>query len=1438
MRHDVDVQTYRDFAENLGEFSVGAKNIAIYKTDGSLSGYLDFSMPDFGMVATYGYSTLVAPSYVASVRHNTGYKTLKFGNGAQYAANYTLINRNESTLSDIDFHLPRLNKVVTESAPASVIEKSDMIAADKSRYSWYTRIGGGTQSQVNEAQTEQITLSGAYNWVSGGTINAATVKATSGSLQGTNYGPDNPLTSPLSIGTMGGDSGSPVMVYDELEQVWKVAGVLHGAYVTDQIYGQTSIWEYIPDNYIQTIAAANTSPDVVDVAGGGAISWDNDAIRQNTLSWSWSGLDTAYAGVAPSGATNEELDATKDLRFNGAGGLITLNAPINMGAGKLQFSNNYTVASASGANATWAGGGVEVDAGKEVLWQVNGVANDALHKIGAGTLHVNAEGNNPGSLNVGDGTVVLDQRADANGDKSAFSSVTLVSGRPTVVLSDENQVGADNIYFGYRGGRLDLNGNALTFKKINHTDSGALLVNHNSDLATLNITGYTAKDVPFNTFSGSNPTGTPGSIYVYNNPYTKQTEYFQLNTSSYWYYPTDQSSTSTWTFLGTDADEAINHRLTQLNLQVFRGFIGEKVQNLVNGAMDVNISPSNRSAITALTGGMNLNGTLNANSGTTVLSGQPVAHAGSVVIEDDWTTSLFRADKIHVGSNALFQVGEYASVTADITADESARLSLGYNDSTLAEEKSWRCYAVIYKDDVSCSQPVRDADALARLPASEVTGDVQLANDASLYLGKVNYQGAVSSSGTTRMTLDSQSTWNMTGNSHVSLLQASRGAALSTVPQTGWQAKSLDVDTLDATGLNLKLGVKPSTLESDKLTINSAASGSDNLLDVKLIVGSNEQVALNQDLVMIDAPAGTSHDYFSFASNYSGFSVYTPNYQVKDENDRVLWVLEHNQEQEPAEVVPETPAPAETVPEVVPETPAPAETVPEVVPETPAPAETVPEVVPETPAPAETAPEVVPETPAPAETVPEVVPETPAPAETAPEVVPETPAPAETAPEVVPETPAPAETAPEVVPETPAPAETAPEVVPETPAPAETAPEVVPETPAPAETAPEVVPETPAPAETAPEVVPETPAPAETAPEVAPETPAPAETAPAAEPETPAAAEAAAEEEAEKETPAEEPAAATEAEPVFNPDDWFTVYDNQPLIQNTRAMMASRQYIFSEAVSQLHQRTDSLRDASERSGPWVTIEQRKGGFLGLDASQQTLNVGWDKQSNNQLFGLSASYTQGQVEGKGKENHRLATVGAYYGWQSGQGWFVDAASRLMYLNQEITLDPALGINAQNRHSQMLVGSLRSGYQFGLAQDRLTISPYVGVSAGTLSGYSLKGQDVAVSLSSANPYFLTGGIMVKQRGLGAGLDNVNLFASIEYQYSPGKNGSKTTLSDRQSDRQYSAWSDNRYRSSVGIEGEISRNLSLNAKVDNSFGGVFKTDYSGQVGFSYHF
>nr|CDS57070.1 putative IgA-specific serine endopeptidase [Serratia symbiotica] len=1210
MRHDIEVQDYRDFGENLGKYSVGSMHIPVYKKDGSLSGYLDFPMPDFGMVVTTGISTLVAPSYIASVRHNTGYKTVSFGNGAQYATSYKLINRNNSTDSDIDFHLPRLSKVVTDAVPIEAVNKSEIRKGNTSRYSWYARVGGGRQSQVNDDQTGRIVLSDAYKWVSGGTINTAAVTFPSGTLRAPDYGPDSPLTSPLSIGSMAGDSGSPIIVYDEVDKRWKIAGVLHAGTNTDA-YNSLTFWEYIPDGYIQGITTANTTPEVTDTVDDGVLIWGQDAITQNGSAWSWEGLSSAYNRQAPSVATDEELDATKDLHFNGTGGVIELSAPINLGAGKLQFSNNYTLKSAGGAEATWAGGGVDVDAGKEVLWQVNGLSEDALHKIGEGTLHVNAKGINPGSLNVGAGTVVLDQQADAAGHKQAFSSVTLVSGRPTVVLNDADQVATSNINFGYRGGMLDLNGNALNFKMINHTDSGATLVNHNGhEVANLAITGFTPEDVPFNRWDGNNNKGTPGSIYVYDNPYTKDTEYFQLNTSSYGYFPTNKSSTSTWTYLGTDPDAAVEYRLTQLDQQVFRGFLGETDESKNNGKMNVTIRTVRNTALTDLTGGMNIAGNLNVGSGTVLLSGRPIAHAGGKVIEDDWSTSLFRANQIRVDKEGVFQVGEYASVTADIIADESARLSLGYNDSKQADEKSWRCYSVIYRNNVTCSQPIRDTEALALLPASTVTGDIQLASNASLYLGKVRYQGTVASSGSSSMTLDPNAYWEMMGNSNVSSLRAESGALLSMVPMGRWSAKTLEIDSLDASGLTISMGIKPSMAENDRLLIKKSATGSSNLLDMALMVDAGQQVILKQDLVIVDAPVGTTHDYFTFASTFSGFSIYTPKYQVKDESDRVLWILEKNNENE------------------------------------------------------------------------------------------------------------------------------------------------------------------------------------------------------------------------------------LDKEPTFNPDKWFTVQDNQPLIQSTRAMMASRQYIFSEALTQLYDRSNLLRIAPQNNGEWVTVEHSKGRFFDLSTNQQTLNVGWDEKSDMQIFGISASYTQGQVKGNGKENHHLATAGVYYSWQPREGWFVDTASHYMYLNQELTLDPMLGVNGATRDTHILAGSARTGYQFSLADDTLLISPYIGVSVGVLSGYSLKGNDVVVSLSSATPYYGTNGILVQKKGLWQGYKNITLTAGIEYQYSPEGNGSRITLSDHRANHQYAPWFDNRYNTHLGIEGSLNRNLSASVKVKNSFGRTFKTDYSGIIGINYRF
>ncbi|WP_231293086.1 S6 family peptidase, partial [Serratia symbiotica] len=44
-----------------------------------------------------------------------------------------------STDSDIDFHLPRLNKVVTDAVPIEAVNKSEIRKGNASRYSWYAR---------------------------------------------------------------------------------------------------------------------------------------------------------------------------------------------------------------------------------------------------------------------------------------------------------------------------------------------------------------------------------------------------------------------------------------------------------------------------------------------------------------------------------------------------------------------------------------------------------------------------------------------------------------------------------------------------------------------------------------------------------------------------------------------------------------------------------------------------------------------------------------------------------------------------------------------------------------------------------------------------------------------------------------------------------------------------------------------------------------------------------------------------------------------------------------------------------------------------------------------------------------------------------------------------------------------------------------------------
>ncbi len=1241
MRHDTDVQDYRDFAENLGKYRIGASNIPVYKKNGELDALLNFSMPDMGSVSRRGFAGLIAPSYVSSVRHVSSLGSVFFGAQSAFSPRYLFINRNEVNSSiDQDYMLPRLNKVTTEIAPVERVESSELKSGIGTRYTAFVRAGAGIQQQVNDQLDGLNQIAGGYKFLTGGTINPEIITTTKNYLYWIQYNPDDPRSSPLSIASQSGDSGSPVFAYDTIDKKWKLVAANRGRTIAKSKYGTETQATLIPDGFFDSIVASRVSPDVTDEDANQAIYWNSTTINQGQKTWGWQGLEEKYRRLAPSLAQLDELDASKDLRFSGAGGEIILSDAVNLGAGKLQFSNHYTVKSAAEANASWVGGGIEVDADKRVLWQVNGLEGDDLHKIGTGTLHVNAIGKNLGGLNVGDGTVILDQQADDQGNRQAFSRVSIVSGRPTVILNSDQQISGDTIFFGYRGGKLDLNGNALSMKRINHTDGGAILLNQNAEQsASLTLTGFAAKDIEIKEWQGNNSPGVIGDIYEDYNSSSKRIEYFQLKTPTYSWFPTNQKDNTYWKYIGFDAQEAQVYRAAQFNELIYRGYIGSSHPDVVNGSFDVNFSPAMNTAKLALTGGINLNGNINVNSGTMLLSGQPVPHAGGVIIDDDWYSSTFIADKVVIADHARFQVGEYAQLKSDIKVGEHSQVLLGYQPDADDQHQILRCVSPIQSTAVTCKVASRDEKALKILPASKVQGNISLSEQAELYLGKIDFRGTMDGLRAGAVKMSGEAFWNLTGNSYLKHLHVAQGGMISGLTDDDkiWQPKQLWVENLYAHNLQLGLGIAPQTGISDSLYIDKSAQGSGNTLDLGFMLGETFPDVVPQEIVLLDTPAGTAHNYFTLPPVKRGFSVYSPDYQVIEVNGRVKWVIA------------KTPAPV---------------------------------VDPE--------PEFNPQPEPGIDPLPEVKPEP---------------------------------------------------------------------------------------------VVDPLPKPGK-------------------------------------------------------PEDWFNISDNDGLLNTTRALLASRQYLFSETTASLNDRAQTLRGNPQMHGVWGNYSYNNGGISDVSIRQQAFELGVDKQSGRWHVGVIASQGQGSGKGAGAISHQLRSLGWYATWVGDTGWFTDLAARYMHLRQDLKLDPALDVKGTQRTSQMLTASMKAGRQLSLFNDAVTFSPYLESSVGYMPGYQLDGYDSSISLSSAIPWSVAPGIELRKRGLGAALPNASLFAGISKHYSPGSSGSTLTLSDSHASRVYPAWSDNRYRLHLGFSSQLSDNWSLHVGAKHSEGGQYQTNTAFDSTLSYTF
>lgn len=666
VRADIPYQIFRDFAENKGLFVPGATDIPVYDKEGKLVGRLDKApMADFSSLSTSGLATLVSPQYLVSVKHNGGYKSVRFGDGKNI---YTLVDRNNH--SSEDFHAPRLNKLVTEVVPVSVTAEGTKHNGyqNTERYTAFYRAGSGTQ-YTKDRDGKLTRIAGGYAFRTGGTIgpltyrNGKTVTASSGKTFDAAQGP-------LSNHGQPGDSGSPIFAYDSLQEKWVLVGVLstgNNTYIN---------WVVIPTDFLSQVMQEDFDSPVNLTSGQGPLNW-----TYNTTSGTGT-LSQGSKNWAMHGQKGNDLNAGKNLVFSGQNGTILLKDSVTQGAGYLEFKDSYTVSADSGK--TWTGAGIITDKGTNVTWKVNGVADDNLHKLGEGTLTINGTGVNPGGLKTGDGTVVLNQQADAAGNVQAFSSVNLASGRPTVVLGDARQVNPDNISWGYRGGKLDLNGNSVTFTRLQATDYGAVITNNAQqkshlilDLKAIDTNVDEPSIGKISPFGGK---GTPGNLYsmILNN----QPRYYILKSSTYGntLWGNSLNDPKQWEFVGTDKNKAIQTIKDRV--------LAERAKQPViyhgqlTGNMDVTIPPLPGGRKAIFDGSVNLpEGSLSQDGGTLVFQGHPVIHAsvnGSAPVsltQKDWENRQFTLKTLLL-KNADFHLSRNAALNGDIQSDNS-HIALG-----------------------------------------------------------------------------------------------------------------------------------------------------------------------------------------------------------------------------------------------------------------------------------------------------------------------------------------------------------------------------------------------------------------------------------------------------------------------------------------------------------------------------------------------------------------------------------------------------------------------------------------------------------------------------------------------------------------------------------------------------------------------------------------
>ena len=361
IRHsDVLLQTYTDFGQNKGRYTVGTQVNALLQyirnTEGGISISYTDGQPDFiisneqGMInfsgaVDGGPDAAIGPNYLATVAHN-GANSASYGErvvGGEHALNYQAIDIRGTGFRLIapdgmwggthDYMLQRQSKVQTDVVwnPISTITDA---AEMNGNYIYHS--GGGSMSDWVDGTI--ISSCGGYAYIIGGimTVTGYQNYSDKGSFvlwQNLWYGDSSEgasETHPMPNAVAAGDSGSPVYIYNEATRQYEYVGA------QEAISGHSHNWTAGNTEWTaKTMESFNVHVDMsaVNTVYLNAIAAQGDTISMDGYSTTiWTGAVTnaagdslaSYKGVKTGLNTWNDLSNRKDVQnwyaYNASGG--------------------------------------------------------------------------------------------------------------------------------------------------------------------------------------------------------------------------------------------------------------------------------------------------------------------------------------------------------------------------------------------------------------------------------------------------------------------------------------------------------------------------------------------------------------------------------------------------------------------------------------------------------------------------------------------------------------------------------------------------------------------------------------------------------------------------------------------------------------------------------------------------------------------------------------------------------------------------------------------------------------------------------------------------------------------------------------------------------------------------------------------------------------